>query len=141
MISSILPKTIMNFVKSCNFYGSLKLVNRHFLWTTSVATRSLKRVHFVSSEVLVKTTCKFTVDLIHILCLFALVKKMVNSCVAANCMNKACLSSGISVHTIPYYNDDRPEAKRRQKIWVDFVKAKQVFDFVLMTTYTYMSVW
>jgi hypothetical protein len=129
MISSILPKTKMNFVKSSNFYGSLKLVKRHFLWTTSVATRSLKRVNFVtSSEVLVKTTCKFTVDHIHILRLFALVKKMVNSCVAANCTNKACLSSGISVHTIPYYNDDRPEAKRRRKIWVDFVKAKRVFE-------------
>ncbi|CAB4026779.1 PREDICTED: uncharacterized protein LOC107331715 isoform X3 [Paramuricea clavata] len=129
MISSILPKTKMNFVKSSNFYGSLKLVKRHFLWTTSVATRSLKRVNFVtSSEVLVKTTCKFTVDHIHILRLFALVKKMVNSCVAANCTNKACLSSGISLHTIPYYNDDRPEAKRRRKIWVDFVKAKRVFE-------------
>ena len=52
---------------------------------------------------------------------------MVNSCVAANCTNKSCLSSGISLHTIPYFNDDRPEAKRRRKIWVDFVKAKRVF--------------
>jgi hypothetical protein len=127
MISSILPKTKMNFVKSSNFYGSLKLVKRHFLWTTSVATRSLKRVNFVtSSEVLVKTTCTFTVDHIHILRSFALVKKMVNSCVAANCTNKACFS-GISVHTIPYY-DDRPDAKGRRKIWVDFVKAKRVFE-------------
>ena len=33
----------------------------------------------------------------------------------------------ISLHTIPYFNDDRPEAKRRRKIWVDFVKAKRVF--------------
>jgi hypothetical protein len=52
---------------------------------------------------------------------------MVNSCVAANCTNKLCLSSGISLHTIPYYNDDRPEAKRRRKIWVDFINAKRVF--------------
>jgi hypothetical protein len=53
---------------------------------------------------------------------------MVNSCVAANCTNKTCLKSGISLHTIPFHNDERPEAKRRRKIWVDFVKAKRVFE-------------
>ena len=53
---------------------------------------------------------------------------MVNSCVAANCTNKSSLSLGISLHTIPFFNDDRPEAKRRRKIWVDFVKAKRVFQ-------------
>ena len=53
---------------------------------------------------------------------------MVNSCVAANCTNKSSLSSGISLHTIPFFNDDRPEAKRRRQIWVDFVKAKRVFQ-------------
>ena len=54
---------------------------------------------------------------------------MVNSCVAANCTNKSSLSLGISLHTILFFfNDDRPEAKRRRKIWVDFVKAKRVFQ-------------
>ena len=38
--------------------------------------------------------------------------KMVNSCVAANCTNKASLSNGISLQTITYYNDERSEAKR-----------------------------
>jgi hypothetical protein len=57
---------------------------------------------------------------------FRKVKKMANSCVA-NCTNKSCLSSGISLHTTPFYNDDRPEAKRRRKIWVDFINAKRVF--------------
>ncbi len=45
---------------------------------------------------------------------------MANSCVAANCTNKASLNEGISLRTIPYFNEERPEAKRR-KIWVDFV--------------------
>ena len=53
---------------------------------------------------------------------------MVNSCVAANCTNKSSLSLGISLHTIPFFNDDRPEAKRRRKIWVNFVKAKRFFQ-------------
>ena len=53
---------------------------------------------------------------------------MVNSCVAANCTNKSFLSLGISLHTIPFFNDNRFEAKRRRKIWVDFVKAKRVFQ-------------
>ena len=55
---------------------------------------------------------------------------MVNSCVAANCTNKSSLSLGMSLHTIPFFNDNHPEAKRRRKIWVDFVKvkAKRVFQ-------------
>ena len=48
-------------------------------------------------------------------------------CVAANCTNKACLEDGISLHTIPYFNDERAEAKRRRKVWVDFVSAKRLF--------------
>ncbi len=52
---------------------------------------------------------------------------MVFSCVPANCTNKASLKDGISMHTIPYFNDDRPEAKKRRKISIDFVKAKRVF--------------
>ena len=53
---------------------------------------------------------------------------MVFSCVAANCTMKASLKDGISLHTIPYFGDERPEAKRRRKIWVDFIKAKRVFE-------------
>ena len=53
---------------------------------------------------------------------------MVFSCVAANCTNKANLKDGISLHTIPYFGDERPEAKKRRKIWIDFVKAKRVFE-------------
>ena len=53
---------------------------------------------------------------------------MVFSCVAANCTNKANLKDGISMHTIPYFNEYRPEAKKRRKIWIDFVKARRVFQ-------------
>jgi type I site-specific restriction endonuclease len=35
-------------------------------------------------------------------------------CVAANCTNKACLKDGISLHNIPYFNDEHAEAKRRR---------------------------
>lgn len=95
--------------------------------------RGLERVNFVtSSKVLVKMcfrpTCKFSVSSTYTAFVYCRKTKMVNSCVAANCTNKACLSSGISLHTIPYYNDERPEAKRRRKVWVDFVKAKRVFE-------------
>jgi hypothetical protein len=48
-------------------------------------------------------------------------------CVAANCKNKASLKDGISLHTIPFYNDERPDAKRRRKIWVDFISTKRLF--------------
>ena len=48
-------------------------------------------------------------------------------CVAANCKNKASLMDGISLHTIPFYNDERPDAKRQRKIWVDFISTKRLF--------------
>jgi hypothetical protein len=48
-------------------------------------------------------------------------------CVAANCKNKASLKDGTSLHTIPFYNDERPDAKRRRKIWVDFISTKRLF--------------
>ena len=53
---------------------------------------------------------------------------MVFSCVATNCTNKPSLKDGISLHNIPFFNDDRPEAKKRRKVWVDFVKAKRLFE-------------
>ena len=64
---------------------------------------------------------------IYILCVLC-TKKMVFSCVAANCTNKASLKDGISLHTIPFFNDDWAEAKKRRKLWVDFIKAKRVFE-------------
>jgi hypothetical protein len=50
-------------------------------------------------------------------------KDMPFYCVAANCTNKVCLKDGISLHNIPYFNDELAEAKRRRKVWVDFVCA------------------
>ena len=61
------------------------------------------------------------------ICGFVIKKDMPFYCVAANCTNKACLEDGISLHTIPYFNDERAEAKRRRKVWVDFVSAKRLF--------------
>ena len=57
-------------------------------------------------------------------------KDMPFCCVAANCTNKACLKDGISLHNIPYFNDEHTEAKRRRKVWpvwVGFVCAKRLF--------------
>ena len=42
-------------------------------------------------------------------------KDMPFYCVADNCTNKACLKDGISLHNIPYFNDEHAEAKRREK--------------------------
>ena len=35
------------------------------------------------------------------------------------------LKEGISLHKLPFYNDDRTEAKKRRKKWVDFVRLKR----------------
>ena len=50
---------------------------------------------------------------------------MPDRCVAASCSNVTDPSKGIFVHTIPFFGDSRPEAIKRRKEWVDFVKAKR----------------
>jgi len=35
------------------------------------------------------------------------------------------LENGVALHTIPFYGDEHPEAKKRRKRWVDFVKQKR----------------
>jgi hypothetical protein len=58
---------------------------------------------------------------------FVIEKDMPFYCVAGNCTNKACLKDGISLHNIPYFNDEHAEAKRQRKVRVDFVCAKRLF--------------
>ena len=50
---------------------------------------------------------------------------MPNKCVVGGCSNAPDLPSGISLHTIPFFGDERHEAKKRRKKLVDFVKAKR----------------
>ena len=50
---------------------------------------------------------------------------MPNRCVAGNCGNFANTKEGIILHEFPFFDDERGEAKRRRKKWVDFVKAKR----------------
>ena len=50
---------------------------------------------------------------------------MPKRCVVAGCDNVADKEKGISLHRIPYLQDERPEAKKRRKKWVDFVNLKR----------------
>ena len=47
---------------------------------------------------------------------------MLDRCAVYGCSNRANRQENISVFHIPFHNDERPEAKRRRKCWVDFVK-------------------
>lgn len=49
---------------------------------------------------------------------------MPTRCVAAGCGNIKSKKDGISLHTIPYFGDTRPEAVKRRRKWVAFVKQK-----------------
>ena len=51
--------------------------------------------------------------------------KMPARCVVAGCSNTPNSAKGITLHTIPYFGDDRPSAKSRRKQWIDFVKTKR----------------
>ena len=50
---------------------------------------------------------------------------MPKRCVVAGCGNVRDKEKGISIHLIPYAQDERPEAKKRRKKWVDFVNLKR----------------
>ena len=49
---------------------------------------------------------------------------MPNRCIVFGCSNEPNLKEGVALHAIPFANDDRPEAKKRKKRWVDFVQKK-----------------
>ena len=50
---------------------------------------------------------------------------MPNRCVVWGCDSFPNLREGIFLFGIPYFGDERPEAKRRRKIWVKFVDTKR----------------
>ena len=50
---------------------------------------------------------------------------MPGRCVVGGCSAFADVQKGIILHAIPYFNDVRPEAAKRRKKWVDFVKRKR----------------
>lgn len=50
---------------------------------------------------------------------------MPNRCVVYGCSNTANTEKGIGLHKIPFWGDERPEAKRRRRIWTTFVSTKR----------------
>lgn len=50
---------------------------------------------------------------------------MPDRCVVYGCSNVNDPENGISLHRIPFFNDNRSEALARRKKWVDFVKSKR----------------
>ena len=50
---------------------------------------------------------------------------MPHRCVVGGCSNVRSLENEIGFHTIPFYGDERPEAKKRRKRWIDFVRLKR----------------
>ena len=50
---------------------------------------------------------------------------MPKRCVVGGCGYMADKERGISVHFVPYFGDERPEAKKRRKRWIDFVNLRR----------------
>ena len=50
---------------------------------------------------------------------------MPKRCVVAGCGNVGDKEKGLSLHIIPYSGDERNEARKRRKKWVDFIKLKR----------------
>ena len=51
---------------------------------------------------------------------------MPERCVVAGCSNITDIKNGVSLHRLPFFNDERPEAKRRRRKWIEFVNRKSV---------------
>ena len=50
---------------------------------------------------------------------------MVRRCVVGGCSNTADSEKGVTLHVIPFDKDIRPEAVKRRRKWVAFVKLKR----------------
>ena len=51
--------------------------------------------------------------------------EMTSRCILPTCSNNPDKEHCIALHKIPFFNDDRPEAKRRRKRWVDFINSER----------------
>ena len=51
---------------------------------------------------------------------------MPERCVVAGYNNTRNVEERISLHVIPFYGDERKEAKKRRKRWTDFLEQKRV---------------
>jgi hypothetical protein len=51
---------------------------------------------------------------------------MPNRCVVYGCSNEPNLEKGIVLHCIPFADDERQEARKRRKNWIDFVQRKRL---------------
>ena len=49
---------------------------------------------------------------------------MPERCVVAGCSNITNIENGVSLHRLPFFNDERPEAKRRRRKWIESVNRK-----------------
>ena len=47
---------------------------------------------------------------------------MLNRCVIFGCSNVGSIEKGITLFRIPFINNDDVEAKRRRRLWINFVK-------------------
>ena len=50
---------------------------------------------------------------------------MPERCIVAGCSSLKDVTNGITLHLIPFFDDDRPEVKRRRRKWVEFVNRKR----------------
>ena len=50
---------------------------------------------------------------------------MVQKCIVYGCSNMKDEKRGISIHQIPFFSDQRPEAKKRRRKWIAFVNVKR----------------
>ena len=46
-------------------------------------------------------------------------------CILPTCGNTPDKERCIALHKVPFYNDERPQAQKRRKRWVDFIKSKR----------------
>ena len=47
---------------------------------------------------------------------------MAETCIVSGCNNQIDEENGVGLYSVPYNNDERPEARKRRKRWIDFIE-------------------
>ena len=118
-------KKLLDLLKSSIFYGPSKFEKSHLKGSHFGSSPSNGRIGASSCHDVERRTSG--VDKVHTVRIWStvVVQKMPKRCIAAGCSNVRNLKEDISLHKLPFYNDDRTEAKKRRKKWVDFVRLKR----------------
>ena len=111
--------------KSLIFCGKSHQKRHNFGSSLSEATVRVSGISDVSSRTYLFPRNLREINKIPLIISLLCTKEIPTICIAAGCHDQKDEAQGILQNVSPCFEDDRPEAKRKRKKWVDFVKQKR----------------